>query len=93
VKRRIKALKQLQLKTTQLEAKFYKDVHELECHYYLLSAPIYLERSNIISGIVEPTDENCVWESEDEEEITNVLKSNVKIEVKDETKAKENKNG
>ncbi|XP_011499909.1 PREDICTED: nucleosome assembly protein 1-like 1 [Ceratosolen solmsi marchali] len=93
VKRRIKALKQLQFKTTQIEAKFYEEVHALECRYYQLCAPIYRERSNIISGIVEPTDESCVWESEDEEEITNELKSKVKIEVKDEADIKKNKNG
>lgn len=93
VKRRIKALKQLQLKTTQIEAKFYEEVHALECRYYQLCVPLYQERSNIVSGVVEPTDENCVWESEDEEEIANALKSKVKIEVKDESEIKKDKNG
>lgn len=93
VKRRIKALKQLQLKTTHIEAKFYEEVHALECRYYQLCAPIYQERSNIISGIREPTDEECVWESEEEEEIANDLKSKVKIEVKDEADVKKDENG
>lgn len=84
VKRRIKALKQLQLKTTNIEAKFYEEVHALECRYYQLCVSVYQERSNIISGVREPTDEECVWDSEEEEEITNDLKSKVKIQVKDE---------
>ncbi|XP_058800550.1 nucleosome assembly protein 1-like 1 isoform X2 [Phymastichus coffea] len=88
VKRRIKALKQLQLKTTNIEAKFYEEVHALECRYYQLCVPLYEQRSNIISGVYEPTEEECEWESE-EEEITNDLKSKVKIEVKDDAGEKE----
>lgn len=84
MRRRIKALKQLQLQTTNIEAKFYQEVHALECKYYQLCAPIYQKRSTIISGAHEPTDEESVWESEDEEELTNDLKDKVKIEVKDE---------
>lgn len=92
MKRRIKALKQLQLKTTHIEAKFYEEVHALECRYYQLCVPHYQKRSNIISGIYEPTDEESVWESEEEEEITNDLKSKVKIEVKDEADVKKENN-
>ncbi|NP_001153364.1 nucleosome assembly protein 1-like isoform 1 [Nasonia vitripennis] len=89
VKRRIKALKQLQLKTTHIEAKFYEEVHALECRYYQLCAPYYEQRSNVVSGIYEPKDEECLWESEDEEEISTDLKSKVKIiEVKDEAQIK-----
>lgn len=93
MKRRIKALKQLQLKTTHIEAQFYEEVHALECRYYQLCAPHYQERSNIISGIHEPTDEECVWESEEDEEITNELKDKVKIEVKNDADAKKDENG
>ena len=82
------------MKTTHIEAKFYEEVHALECRYYQLCAPVYEERSNIVSGIKEPTDEECVWESEEEEEMSNDLKSKVKIEVKDEAEVKkDNKNG
>ncbi|OXU21831.1 hypothetical protein TSAR_001013 [Trichomalopsis sarcophagae] len=89
VKRRIKALKQLQLKTTHIEAKFYEEVHALECRYYQLCAPYYEQRSNVVSGIYEPKDEECLWESEDEEEMSTDLKSKVKIiEVKDEAQIK-----
>ena len=79
----MKALKQLQLQSTFLEAKFYEEVHALECKYYKLSVPIYQKRSDIISGLNEPTDEECQWESEEDEELTNELQDKVKIEVKD----------
>lgn len=88
MKRRLKALKQLQLKTTNIEAKFYEEVHALECRYYQLSVPLYQQRSNIISGLYEPTDEESVWESDEEEEMSGDLKSKVQIEVKDEADVK-----
>ncbi|KAJ8676645.1 hypothetical protein QAD02_012432 [Eretmocerus hayati] len=93
VKRKIKALKQLQLKSLNIEAKFYEEVHALECKYYKLCIPLYQQRSDVISGNYEPTDEECVWESEDDEEITEDLKSKVKIEVKDEAAVKKDENG
>lgn len=90
VKRRIKALKQLQLVTTNIEAKFYEEVHALECKYYKMCAPLYEKRSEIVSGVHEPTDEQCVWESDDDEEgLTNDLKSKVKLEDDKEQKKEE----
>ncbi|XP_017789056.1 PREDICTED: nucleosome assembly protein 1-like 1 isoform X2 [Habropoda laboriosa] len=90
VKRRIKALKQLQLVTTNIEAKFYEEVHTLECVYYNLCAPLYEKRSEIVSGIYEPTDEQCVWESDEEEEgLTNDLKTKVNLEDDKEQKKEE----
>lgn len=41
VKRRVKALKNLQLQVTNLEAKFYEEVHLLECKYNKLYYPIH----------------------------------------------------
>ncbi|XP_072747439.1 nucleosome assembly protein 1-like 1 isoform X2 [Anoplolepis gracilipes] len=91
VKRRIKALKQLQLVTTNIEAKFYEEVHALECEYYKMCAPIYQKRCEIVSGIYEPTDEQCVWESdEDEETLNNYMKEKAKIEDNKENKETEN---
>lgn len=87
VKRRIKALKQLQLVTTNIEAKFYEEVHALECEYYKMCAPLYQKRCEIISGAYEPTDEQCVWDSDDEEEtLNNYMKEKAKIEDSTETK-------
>lgn len=90
VKRRIKALKQLQLVTTNIEAKFYEEVHALECTYYKMCAPLYEKRSEIISGVYEPTDEQCVWESDDEEEnLNNDLKTKANLEENKEEKKEE----
>lgn len=83
VKRRIKALKQLQLVTTNIEAKFYEEVHALECAYYKLCAPVYQKRSDIVSGAYDPNDEECVWESDDDETdetLSNYMKDKAKIE-------------
>lgn len=40
VKRRVKALKKLQLEATNIEAKFFKEVHDLECKYHKLYVPL-----------------------------------------------------
>lgn len=44
VKRRIKALKKLQLEATHLEAKFFAEVHAIECKYNNLYAPLFQKR-------------------------------------------------
>ncbi|KAG8040323.1 hypothetical protein G9C98_000894 [Cotesia typhae] len=81
VKRRVKALKQLQLAQVKIEAKFYEDVHVLECKYNKMCAELHDKRSNIVSGIYEPTDEESVWETDNEEDdIANDIKEKVKIE-------------
>jgi len=41
IKRRIHALKNLQVETTKLEAKFYEEVHELERKYSDLYKPLF----------------------------------------------------
>jgi len=68
VKRRIKALKRLQKKCLDIESKFYEEVHALECKYASQYDPLYEKRKDIITGTVEPTDSDCEWASEDEEE-------------------------
>jgi len=50
VKRRIKSLKKLQLETTKIEAKFYEEVHQLECKYHDLYTPLYEKRTQITKG-------------------------------------------
>jgi len=50
VKRRIKALKKLQLATTQLEAKFFEEVHDLEVKYLELYKPQYEARAKVVQG-------------------------------------------
>ncbi|CAH2325724.1 nucleosome assembly 1-like 4 isoform X1 [Pelobates cultripes] len=68
VKRRINALKQLQEKCAHIEAKFYEEVHELERKYAALYQPLFDKRRVIVKGEVEPTDIECEWHSDGEEE-------------------------
>ncbi|XP_046455255.1 nucleosome assembly protein 1-like 1-B [Daphnia pulex] len=68
VQRRIKALKNLQLETTKIEAEFFKEVHVLECKYQTKYQSFFEKRAKITSGELEPTDEDCVWTLDDDKE-------------------------
>lgn len=68
VKKRLKALKKIQLETTKIEAKFYEEVHQLECKYHGLCKPLYDKRFQIVHGDYEPNEEECDWPSDDEDE-------------------------
>ncbi|ELU16365.1 hypothetical protein CAPTEDRAFT_163453 [Capitella teleta] len=92
VKRRLKALKKLQFEMIKIESKFYEEVHDLECKYAAQYQPLYERRKEVLSGNVEPTDDDCDWPSEDEDEdeeedISGDLQNKVKIEEVDETGA------
>ena len=50
VKRRLKALKRIQLESTKIEAKFYEEVHKLECKYHEMYKPLYDQRAKITKG-------------------------------------------
>jgi len=68
VKRRLKALKKIQLEATKIEAKFYEEIHALECKYHELYNPLYAKRTKITKGDYEPNDEECEWPSDSEDE-------------------------
>lgn len=68
VKRRVKALKNLQVECLKVEAKFYEEIHALECKYQSKYRPHYEKRAAIVNGRYEPTDEECEWADEEEEE-------------------------
>uniref|UniRef100_A0A3P8VHH9 Nucleosome assembly protein 1-like 4a n=1 Tax=Cynoglossus semilaevis TaxID=244447 RepID=A0A3P8VHH9_CYNSE len=68
VKRRVHALKRLQVQSANIEAKFYEEVHELERKYAALYQPLFDKRRDIVTGTVEPTDAECEWHSDREEE-------------------------
>merc|ERR1719262_1880140 len=68
VKKRLKALKKIQLESTKIEAKFYEEVHKLECKYHEMYLPLYEKRSKITKGEHEPNDDECNWPSDDDEE-------------------------
>ncbi|XP_071956506.1 nucleosome assembly protein 1-like 1 isoform X2 [Antedon mediterranea] len=97
VKRRIKALKKLQLNHTKLEAKFYEEVHQLECKYAKLYENLYDKRKDIVTAHIEPTDSDCEWESsddeEEEEEGDNKLADELKEKAQIEDKEEENPSG
>ncbi|CAH1183603.1 unnamed protein product [Phaedon cochleariae] len=78
IKRRIKALKKIQLEVTNIEAQFFKDVHALECTYHKLYEPLFEKRSIIVNGSYEPIEEECQWPS-DEEDLPEALKEKMKI--------------
>jgi len=87
VQRRIKALKNLQKTTCDLECQFYKDVHALEHKYNKLFEPTHAKRQEIIAGRYEPTDDECVWESEAEDKEEDAEDEEKKV---DEVKLDEN---
>ncbi|KAI2662643.1 Nucleosome assembly protein 1-like 4 [Labeo rohita] len=95
VKRRVNALKNLQVNSTHIEAKFYKEVHELERKYSALYQPLFDKRRNFVSGEVEPTDEECEWQSdhEDEAALAEDLKKKAAIEEKTEDANEEKPKG
>lgn len=74
VVRRVKALKQIQLQATNIEAKFFEEVHKLECKYHTQFVPLYEKRKTIVSGSYEPTDEESKWASDEEDEINGLSK-------------------
>lgn len=74
VRRRINALKKIQLDSTKIEAQFFKEVHELECKYIQQYVPLYKTREAIVTGAYEPTDDECKWALDEEEELSKDLK-------------------
>lgn len=61
VLRRINALKHEQLKFADLEAKFFEEMHTLECKYQTLYQPIFEKRRQIVNGEYEPNEEESKW--------------------------------
>ncbi|XP_018106202.1 nucleosome assembly protein 1-like 1-B isoform X1 [Xenopus laevis] len=92
VKRRVNALKNLQVKCAQIEAKFYEEVHELERKYAALYQPFFEKRSDIINASYEPTEEECEWKVDEEEDIAD-LKEKAKLEEEKKDEEKEDPKG
>lgn len=83
VKRRIKALKKLQLEATKIEAAFFQEINALECKYAKFYQPLYEKRTQITTGAYEPNDQECEWPSDDEkdeEELADEAQNKLKIE-------------
>lgn len=91
VKRRLKALKKIQLEATKIEAKFYEEVHKLECRYHEMYKPLYEQRAKITKGDYEPNDTECEWPSDDEddEELAGDMKDKAKLDEKEKKEKEE----
>uniref|UniRef100_A0A915AXX5 Nucleosome assembly protein 1-like 1 n=2 Tax=Parascaris univalens TaxID=6257 RepID=A0A915AXX5_PARUN len=59
IKRRVQALKKLQLEGINVEAKFYERVHQLEREFAPVFDALHAKRKAIVTGEYEPTDEEC----------------------------------
>jgi len=71
VLKRINALKNEQLRMLELEAKFFEELHELECKYAKLYEPYYQKRKTIVTGEYEPNEEEGKWALDEEEKKEN----------------------
>jgi len=68
VKRRLNALKNIQVECAHLEGRFYEEAHQLEMKYAELFKPLYVRRTKIVNGSYEPTDEEAEWVEPGEDE-------------------------
>lgn len=67
IKKRINALKNIQVECAQLEGKFYEEAHQLEMKYAELFKPLYEKRNDIVNAIYEPTEDESSWVEPGEE--------------------------
>jgi len=66
-KKRVHALKNIQVECEKLEAKFYEEAHALEMKYADLFQPIYEKRKQIVTAEYEPTKDEIKWVEPGEE--------------------------
>lgn len=59
IRRKVDALKNIQLEHIKLQTQYNKRIQELELEFEKLHKPLYEKRAKIISGEYEPTDEEC----------------------------------
>ncbi|KAL3308973.1 Nucleosome assembly protein 1-like 1, partial [Cichlidogyrus casuarinus] len=74
VKRRVKALKNLQIKTLEIDCEFYRKLYALEKDFEIRHEEIFKKRSAIVRGDVEPSDAECKFDDKDMEEWSNIVK-------------------
>ena len=68
LQKKVNALKNVQLEMTKVEAKFYDELHELECKFFKLYEPFFEKRKKIVTGEHEPTEEEGKWALDEDEE-------------------------
>lgn len=59
IKRRVDALKKIQLEHIQIQHQYYQKLQDLELEFEKLYRPLYEKRYKIINGHHEPSDEEC----------------------------------
>lgn len=65
IRKRIYALKKLQLETIKIEAEFHSSVYNLEQKLQGKHDEIFKKRADIVNGGYEPTDDECLMPDED----------------------------
>lgn len=77
MKKRLNALKNLQMDYLNIETKFFKEVYELEKKYQKQFEPLLEKRAQIVNGEVEPTAAEGEFnvEVEEDEEMAEKMKS------------------
>lgn len=77
VKNRLNALKNLQMDYLNIETKFFEEVYALEKKYQTLYDPLLEKRCAIVNGQYEPTEAECKFdvEVEQDEEMSEKLKA------------------
>ena len=68
LQKKVNALKNIQLEMIKVEAKFYDELHELECKFSKLYEPFFEKRKKIVTGELEPTEEEGKWALDEEDE-------------------------
>jgi len=82
IKNRIKALRKLQHDFTNLEADFYKEVHELEKKYDQKHQSLYEKRRTIIGGEHEPSEQERDYglKPDEDEQLCQELEEKAKVD-------------
>ncbi|KAL5239790.1 hypothetical protein ACI65C_007200 [Semiaphis heraclei] len=83
VKKRVKALKKLLVSQTDVDTKFYTELHFLECKYHKEYLAYYNKRSEIVQGNYEPTEEECDYPSDEEDDVKELstdMEGKIKLE-------------
>ncbi|KAK4471218.1 hypothetical protein MN116_004666 [Schistosoma mekongi] len=78
VKRRVRALKKLQHETLKIDSEFYKELFELEAKYDVKHQLVFKKRQDVVSGNLEPNDEECDWPTDDDDSCLDNLSERLK---------------
>jgi nucleosome assembly protein 1-like 1 len=84
VQNRVKALKNLQLKTVQAESEYYKAVGQLDLEFQKKYDEIHKQRANILTGSYEPSGAEIEWkdaEEDDEEDDKKLANGVAKLSI------------